>query len=348
MTERGTRKAVRFVCVGLGTQAQQLARAMQETSSATLVGVVSSSRERGETFAKTYGATHIATSLKEIIALDKKKPFFDAVCVTSPNHEHVGQVLEALRAKKHVLCEKPLALSVADGRLIERTARAHGVHCFVDFQLREHPAVLLAREAIISNKIGSLVAVEMHWSIGTFGESSMPPLPLHKAWRESMEHAGGGALAARGVHLFDMLRFLTGKEVALVFAYTDIKTKKKVDTLAAGILVLTGGATATLVTSKRIPAARNGITLYGTHGRLELDLFTDDPSLTTTTVRGTVTKQCKKKNLYAAVFDSFTQGIQGIPGRGAEARDGTYAIAITEAFVRSAATKTAVMLSSIR
>lgn len=285
--------------MGMGLQGGRLVRAIQASRRGTLAETASE-REHGS-FARTL-----------------KNKNVDAVAIATPNDQHAKQVIAAARAGKHILCEKPLALSMREARAMALAVKKNNVRCFVNYHLRMHPEVLAARETLHKKKLGELTYIDMHWSIGGLADKKLPPLPRHMRWRESPAHAGGGALMARGVHLFDLLRFLTGEEVVEVRGWSDA-TKTQVDRTMSGIFVLASGTPASITTSKIIPGADNHITLYGSKGKLVLhDVFSDDP-----------------QPLYTKVFDTFTDALSNKKTPLATLDDGVATVALTEAFMRS-------------
>ncbi len=320
-----SRRKTSWALVGLGTHGRRLAQAIKASKHASLIAVVGKNDERAKKFAEEFGVPHYYSSLAEALA----DPGIDAVCIATQNDMHAADAIRALRAGKDVLCEKPLALTLRDGMSILRESKRRRKKCLVDFQLRQNPAVQYARALIARNALGKIRYIEMAWSIGSFGEEKLSPLPPHMRWRENIKQAGGGALVARGVHLFDLLRFLTGEEVAGVRAYTDA-TRRTVDRTAIGILTLASGAPAVIATSKQIPAAQNRIVIYGQNGNISLDIFEKENVMTYLSSKKIVKKKFPVVNLYTAVFDAYYD--PSSKNMNATALDGVRAIEIAEAF----------------
>lgn len=288
-------KKLRVAIVGMGLQGQRLAKAVGMSKKAELVATASE-RERG--------------SLEAVL----KDTTIDAVIIASPNHKHAAQAVAAARAGKHILCEKPLALSVREGRAIAAATKKRGVQCFVNYHLRVHPEVLPAKKLIAQGTLGDITAVEALWAIGNYGEKKLPPLPAHMRWRESVA-AGGGTTATRGVHLFDLIRFITDTDLHVAGGYTD-GTKTRVDQTSIALLTLKNGAPATLTTSKLMPGADNRVVIYGSKQTLVLrELFSANPN-----------------EMYAAVVDHFADAVHGKKTPLATVKDGIATDALTEAF----------------
>lgn len=325
----------RWALVGLGQQAERMALAIKDAGH-NLVAAVGTG-PHVVPFLKRHGGKDFA-SLSQLLAEDKKNTVVDAICITSENALHATQAVQSLRAGKDVLCEKPLALSLRDAKKIEQATRQSGAHCFVDFQYRVHPALQAARELIRQEALGKVLYVDMHWSIGNFGETRLPPLPRHMRWRESPREAGGGALVARGVHLFDLLRFLTRREVTEISAHSD-SSSSAVDRTMVGLCTLEGNVPAMLVSSKRMPASENIITIHGSEGRMKIDAFTSGASSLELVTRN---KESKKiyppQKLFAEVIAEFATARHGKKTHLASILDGVHSVAITEAFTQSART----------
>lgn len=321
--------------VGLGQQAEKIAQAIQSSDNGELLAVASPDKNRARLFAKTHHAEKYFTSYDKLL----RQPEIDAVFVSSPNHQHRIHAVKSLRAKKHVLCEKPMALNLKDGYAMLRSAKISGVKLGVGFHLRHHPVHQEAKKIIRSGKLGKLALIEMHWSVGSLGTTDLPAYKSYMAWRNDPRKSGGGAIMARGVHLFDLLRFITGLEVTEAAAYTDTRPGQPIDMLAAGILRLKGDTISTVVTSRRIPQAINNVTIYGSKGRLILrDALTTDSSGTLEFVRDKkkVIKTFRRYDVYRKEIEDFGDLMHGLKGPGATGEDGIKTISITEAFLTSA------------
>lgn len=292
-------KKLRVAVVGMGLQGQRLVKAVNASKKAVLVATASE-REPGSF---------------EAVLKDKT---IEAVVIASPNDKHAAQAIAAAKAGKHILCEKPLALSVRDGRRILSAAKKHNVKCFVNYHLRVHPEAVHAKKLISQNKLGRIAGIEALWAIGKYGEENLPPLPAHMRWRESVA-AGGGTTATRGVHLFDLVRFITGQELKVVGGYGD-GTKTRVDQTGITLLTLTKGAPAVITTSKLMPGADNRMIIYGSKATLAMrELFSADPN-----------------SMYANVIDYFTDAVRGKKAPLATAKDGISVDALAQAFAKLA------------
>ena len=210
-----TKNKIKWGIVGLGLQAEKIALAIRSSGNGLLVSVASKDEERMKSFAKKFSVSRYYGHHDDIFC----DPEIDAIFVSSPNHEHHNDTLKALQGGKHVLCEKPMASTVREGRKMIEVARSHNLKLGIGYHLRHHPIHQKAKQIIAKGKLGKLVLVEVNWSVGIPEETKTRPYKGYMQWRDDMKKSGGGALTARGTHIFDLIYFLTGKEIKEVMAY---------------------------------------------------------------------------------------------------------------------------------
>jgi predicted dehydrogenase len=183
-------------------------------------GVLGSSPERGRVRADALGVPRAYASLDELLADDA----VDVVHVTSPNDLHVSQARAALAAGKHVVCEKPLAMTAAEsGELVAAAARSGLVHA-TNFNIRYYPLNQHARELIEDGGLGQVRLVT--------GRYFQDWLLLDSDWNWRLQPDRGGALRAVGdigSHWLDLMTYVTGQHVAAVMAEltTFIETRRE-------------------------------------------------------------------------------------------------------------------------
>ncbi|WP_150955985.1 Gfo/Idh/MocA family protein [Microbacterium testaceum] len=188
--------------------------------------------------AQKWGWAESATDWRDIVARDD----IDIVDIVTPGESHAEIAIAALEAGKHVLCEKPLANTVAEAEAMAEAAaraRARGIRSMVGFTYRRVPAVTLLRDMIAEGAVGTVqqvrAAYRQDWLVD-------PETPL--AWRLQKEHAGSGALGDIGAHIIDMTQFVTGLGVERVSGTIDTIVKER-PLPADGSMGLSKGAGAT-------------------------------------------------------------------------------------------------------
>src|SRR5690348_15415142 len=153
------------------------------------------------------GWRETATDWREVVARDD----IDVVDVSSPGDTHRDIALAALAAGKHVLCEKPLANTVAEAAEMAAAADEagrRGVHSMVGFNYRRTPALALARQLVAQGRLGRIRHVRAQYLQDWIVD---PLFPL--VWRLQKDKAGSGALGDIGAHVVDLAAFLTGERL---------------------------------------------------------------------------------------------------------------------------------------
>jgi predicted dehydrogenase len=172
-------------------------------------GVLGSSPERGATRADALGVPRAYRDLDELLG----DPSVDVVHVTSPNHLHVPQARRILEAGRHVVCEKPLALTAADSAELVALAARTGLVNAVNFNIRFYPLNQHARELVAAGTLGDVRLVTGHY---------FQDWLLHDTdWNWRLEPDKGGGLRAVGdigSHWLDLMAFATGRRVVAVIA----------------------------------------------------------------------------------------------------------------------------------
>jgi predicted dehydrogenase len=172
-------------------------------------GVLGSTPERGAARAEALGVSRAYASLDELVG----DPTVDVVHVTSPNHLHVPQAKAVLAAGRHVVCEKPLAMTSAESADLVETAAASGLVNAVNFNIRFYPLHQHVREIVASGDLGEVRLVTGHY---------FQDWLLHDTdWNWRLEPDKGGALRAVGdigSHWLDLMAFATGQPIVAVIA----------------------------------------------------------------------------------------------------------------------------------
>jgi predicted dehydrogenase len=184
----------------------------------------------------------------------------DAVYVPLPNHLHATWAIAAATAGKHVLCEKPLATTVADAeRMIEAAERA-GVHLMEAFMYRLHPSWVAVRDLVASGRIGQLVAVHSWFSYYNDDPRNI----------RNILGAGGGALYDIGCYSVNLSRMIFGSEPSRVEAVIVRDPVGGTDIVTTGIMEF-GGGLASFTCSTRAEDDQR-VEIYGTSGRIAVEI----------------------------------------------------------------------------
>jgi predicted dehydrogenase len=174
--------------------------------------------EAAQELARVWGFAHVANNWQAVL----DNPDIDVVSVALPNFLHAEVAAAALRAGKHVLCEKPLALTAAQAKeLTDLAASSKGISGSV-FNYRRIPAISMVKELIERGEIGSPTHLLVQYQCGYAADPLLP-----HSWRYTESRAGGGALHDIGAHAIDIARFLCGDITEIVGATTDTFIKQR-------------------------------------------------------------------------------------------------------------------------
>ncbi|HEV7185054.1 MAG TPA: Gfo/Idh/MocA family oxidoreductase [Leifsonia sp.] len=251
-----TVRPLRAAIVGGGFMAEVHSRAAR-AARAHLAGIVSSSHEKSARAAESLGIERPYSSFDELLADDS----IDVVHVCTPNALHAKQAAAVLAAGRHVICEKPLATTVADGQAL--VAAVGSLTATVPFVYRFHPMVREARERFRSGEAGQVLSVNasylQDWLLGVGDDN----------WRVDAAQGGRSrAFADIGSHLVDLVEFVSGDRVSRVAAtkktvfkerasHTGITTEDAV----AVVIETRSGALGTLLVSQVAPGRKNRLYL---------------------------------------------------------------------------------------
>lgn len=234
------------------------------------------SRQRAEDMAAKYGG-RVYDSAEELLA----DPEIDAVSVCAANYAHAELAIKALKAGKHVLCEKPMATTIEDCEAMAETARESGKFLMIGHNQRLAKAHVKAKELIDEGLIGDIISFRTTFGHG--GPETWSINPGKNTWFFDKKRAAMGAMADLGVHKTDLIHFLTGQRVVRTTARLTTLDKRGedgeligVDDNAVCIYELSGGAFGTMTASWTFYGAEDNSTiLYGTKGIMRIY---DDPA----------------------------------------------------------------------
>jgi predicted dehydrogenase len=213
----GTKFGVGVVGTGFGRKA--LMPAIVEAPGFELVSVCSSRRENAIAAAEQFGAAHATERFQDLLDNDE----VDVVVVATPPRWHKSMSIDALNSGRHVICEKPMALSVAEAAEMLAVAHEHGLTHVIDHELRYTPSNRQFHKLVTDGYIGELLYFDVRACLPLTVNPAMPF--AHHSWRDDADE-GGGLLSGIFSHYVDMMRLSFG-EVAAVrgFASTALTTK---------------------------------------------------------------------------------------------------------------------------
>ena len=230
--------------------------AMQRGQWSTVAAIASRDLEKARSAAAKLGIAKAYGSYEELVA-DKD---IDAVYNPLPNHLHVPWTIRAAEGGKHVLCEKPIALSAAEARQLLAVRDRTGAKIQEAFMVRTHPQWLTVKELVTSGRIGDVRSI-----LGAFSYTNRDPANIR-----NRPELGGGALMDIGCYLVNTSRFIFGREPLRVTGVIQRDPEMHTDRLTSILLDYgTGHAAGTCSTQM---VFYQHLQIFGTTGRIELPI----------------------------------------------------------------------------
>jgi predicted dehydrogenase len=236
---------LRFALIGCGGMGSRHADAIRSAPNTALVATMDTDERLARDLAA--GAFH-TSRLDELLA----RPDVDAVLIATPNHLHDVVGIEAARAGKHVVMEKPMAQNLARAEGLLAACRAAGVALSVGYCFRYAPEIRAARRVVERGLLGRLLSVQLtcyfdkppaYYGSGRTGRT-------HSDWRASRERSGGGVMIMNMSHQLDQLRFVLGQDVVRVTSAVtgtlDCPQGVEVEDALSALVEFPGGAMGTL------------------------------------------------------------------------------------------------------
>ena len=233
---------VRFGIAGFGLHAvKRLMPAFAKAPNCRVTALSRRDPERAKESAREFGIEHAFTSIAELCAC----PEVDAVFIATPDAMHLADVGEAVRHRKAVLVEKPMAMNAAEARLMVDSANNAGVQLGVAHVMRFEESVRWFRDRLASGTIGKPVLARAAFVA--------PLLTSARTWINDPRLAAGGPLADVGVHCFDTLRYILNDEVQSVMAQAAYDSHWVVEASGTTLFRFASGTMATMSVSARAP-----------------------------------------------------------------------------------------------
>lgn len=247
-------------------------------ASIRLVGVCTSKKETADIAVKHGGYEFGTTDYHKLLERDD----IHIINCCTPNHLHKDLVIDAIKAGKHVYCDKPLTVSIEDARQIMNIAEKSNVVHQMTFQYRFIPAIMKAKQLIDEGILGEPMSFRAMYLHAGYVDPNRP-----MSWRLNIDQGGAGALFDLGSHVLDLVRYLLG-DCKEIFATTQTFIKDrpiskgsskrvdvKVDDLAIMFMKMKNGALGTVEASRIATGANDDlkVEIHGKEGAIKFDLM---------------------------------------------------------------------------
>ena len=300
--------------------AQYMIRAIRAQDGHDILSVLSSSAARGTEYAARYDIGHSTTSLQELLA----RRDIQCVYISTTNEKHKDHCLAALDAGKHVVCEKPLALSLSDAHEMVACAKRKGLVLATNHHLRNAGSHLAIRDLLDAHAIGEVLSVRIFHAV-------LLPESL-RGWRVNSVATGGGVILDIVVHDADTVRFHLGEDPRSVVAIEQTgQMGSGVEESVMSLWEMPSGVTVQTHESFTHGFAPTGLEIHGTCGSIRAcHVMTQQPvgDIVLSKPNGTRSISFKDHDLYTRSVRLFSEAIQGRGEPSATGLDGVKSLAV--------------------
>lgn len=320
---------VRWGLIGASTIAREWVIGAIRAAGGEVVSVMSTNAERGRAYAAENGIPKAVTSVEELLG----DASVDAVYISTTNELHAPQASAAAKAGKHVLCEKPLALSLEDAHAMAKAAADAGVILATNHHLRNAASHRGIHQAIADGRIGKPLSARVFHAVY---------LPPHlQGWRLDKPQAGGGVILDITVHDADTLRFVLGENPVEVIAFSQAggMGKAGLEDAVMGVMRFESGLIAQFHDGFTTKFAETGFEVHGTEGSLiARNVMTQKPvgTVVLRDAAGEHELPLDQRNLYETALKAFHAAVAGEGKPSATAEDGIWSLATGLAVVEAA------------
>jgi predicted dehydrogenase len=303
---------------------------MQKGNWVEVAAIASRDQRKAEDAARTLGIPKAYASYEDLLA----DPQIEVIYNPLPNQLHVPWSIRAAEAGKHVLCEKPLSLTVAEARDLLAVRERTGVKIGEAFMVRTHPQWLRARELAVSGRIGPLRS-----ALGFFSYFNNNPKNIR-----NIPECGGGGLMDIGCYPVNTSRFMFGEEPLRVLGLVERDPQMRIDRLTSAILEFPSGQSIFTCSTQLVPYQRSQF--FGTKGRIEIEIPFNAPIDRPTRIfvddgrdvfgTGITTETFPICDQYTIQGDVFSRAVRGDGEVPVSLEDAVKNMAVIEALFRSA------------
>ncbi|MDB5221379.1 MAG: dehydrogenase [Chitinophagaceae bacterium] len=236
--------------------------AIQKGSYCDVVAIASRNIEDAKKVAKVLNIEKVYGTYEELL----NDAAIDAIYIPLPNHMHIEWAKKAIEADKHVLCEKPLALSVSEAKALREVAKQKPhLKVMEAFMYRFHPQWQHAKKLVSDGTIGELKIVQSFFSYYNIDVNNI----------RNQKDAGGGGMMDIGCYCISFARFLFDKEPARALGLVEYDPGSQTDRIASGMLDFLSGTSTFTCSTQLMPYQR--VNILGTEGRIEIEIPVNAP-----------------------------------------------------------------------
>ena len=292
---------LRWGLIGAGDIVRRrVAPALIDSPACDIVAVSRGRPELAAAFAADIGARRWYPRWQEVVA----DPDVDCVYIATPVDVHAEQTIAAAEAGKHVLCEKPMAMTTAECDRMIAACRAHHVRLGIAYYRHFYPAILRVKDMLESGEIGQPVFAQVN------AFEYFDPAPDHpRRWLLDPARAGGGPMMDFGCHRLEVLMHLFGAVRRTAAVTANVVFDRAVEDTAAVLLQFEGGPCAAVTVTHAAEERQDTLQVFGTRGSVHIDELNAGSLRIRTGNQSRVESHPPAENIHRPLIDDFVEAL---------------------------------------
>jgi predicted dehydrogenase len=287
--------------IGCGDIARRnVAPAFNELANCRLVAVNRARHDQAQSFAREFGASRAYANWQELVADEE----IDAVYIATPVHLHAAQTIAAANAGKHVLCEKPMAMSLAECDAMMAACQANRVKLGVAYYRHFYPVIARIKEILAGNEIGQSILVQIN-AFEWFN-----PEPDHpRSWLLEKRQSGGGPMFDFGCHRIEVLMHLFGAISHTQSLVRNTLFNRQVEDTAVALFAMASGASGVLSVTHAAFERQDSLQIFGSLGSIHVAVLNDGEVRIKTAEGERLESHPRATNVHRPLIDDFTEAV---------------------------------------
>jgi predicted dehydrogenase len=292
---------LRWGLIGCGDIARKrIAPALLDLPSCELVAISRANFDRAESFAREFGARRWYREWQQLLADEE----IDAVYIATPVHLHAAQAIAAAEAGKHVLCEKPMAMSVQECTSMIAACEENKVRLGVAYYRHFYPVIDRIKTILSAGETGRPIIAQMN------AFERFNPEPTHsRRWLVEKELSGGGPMFDFGCHRIEVLMNLFGSVKTVRGLTGNVLFDREVEDTASALFEFESGPHAVLSVTHAAIEPQDTLNIFGSHGSIHVSVLNEGEVRIRTTEGERTESHAPHSNLHQPLIDDFAQAV---------------------------------------
>lgn len=294
-------RKIKWGLIGCGDIARKrIAPALLDLPSCELIAVSRANFDQAEAFAREFGARRWYKEWQHLLEDEE----IEAVYIATPVHLHAAQAIAAARAGKHVLCEKPMAMSVEECERMINACEENDVRLGVAYYRRFYPVIDRIKTILSEGEVGRPVIAQMN------AFERFDPDPLHpRRWLIEKELSGGGPMMDFGCHRIEVLINLFGQVKVVRSLVGNVLFDREVEDTASALFQFATGPHAVLSVTHAASQPQDTLSIFGSHGSIHVFILNEGKAQVRTAEGERLEVHAPHSNLHQPLIDDFARAV---------------------------------------